>query len=120
FFVGYSLSSKAFRVYNTRTRRVEENLHIGFLENKPMIEGNGPKWLFDINSLTQSMNYVPVTTDTISNDSVGTSEEINQDCIVMPICKDTSYFDSPTKDVDNGESKIVDDAQKQVEMVQIM
>ncbi|GJS25313.1 putative ribonuclease H-like domain-containing protein [Tanacetum coccineum] len=37
FFVGYSLSSKAFRVYNTRTRRVEENLHIGFLENKPMI-----------------------------------------------------------------------------------
>ncbi|GJZ45100.1 putative ribonuclease H-like domain-containing protein [Tanacetum coccineum] len=29
FFVGYSLSSKAFRVYNTRTKRVEENLHIG-------------------------------------------------------------------------------------------
>ncbi|GKB83709.1 putative ribonuclease H-like domain-containing protein, partial [Tanacetum coccineum] len=63
FFVGYSLSSKAFRVYNTRTRRVEENLHIGFLENKPMIEGNGPKWLFDIDSLTQSMNYVPVTAE---------------------------------------------------------
>ncbi|GKB27467.1 putative ribonuclease H-like domain-containing protein [Tanacetum coccineum] len=60
FFVRYSLSSKAFRVYNTRTKRVEENLHIGFFRNKPMIEGNGPKWLFDINSLTQSMNYVPV------------------------------------------------------------
>ncbi|GJZ51244.1 retrovirus-related pol polyprotein from transposon TNT 1-94 [Tanacetum coccineum] len=59
FFVGYSLSSKAFRVYNTRTRKVQENLHIGFLENKPMIEGNGPKWLFDLDSLTQSMNYVP-------------------------------------------------------------
>ncbi|GJY26599.1 putative ribonuclease H-like domain-containing protein, partial [Tanacetum coccineum] len=59
FFVGYSLSSKAFRVYNTRTRKVEENLHIGFLENKPMLEGNGPKWLFDIDSLAQSMNYVP-------------------------------------------------------------
>ncbi|GJR60262.1 reverse transcriptase domain-containing protein [Tanacetum coccineum] len=41
FFVGYSLSSKAFRVYNIRTRKVQENLHIGFLENKPMIEGNG-------------------------------------------------------------------------------
>ncbi|GKB14438.1 zinc finger BED domain-containing protein RICESLEEPER 2-like protein, partial [Tanacetum coccineum] len=102
FFVGYSLSSKAFRVYNTRTRRVEENLHIGFLENKPMIEGNGPKWLFDIDSLTQSMNYVPVTAGTISNDSAGTSEEVIQDCIVMPIWKDTSYFDSPTKDVENG------------------
>ncbi|GJX45261.1 putative ribonuclease H-like domain-containing protein [Tanacetum coccineum] len=72
FFVGYSLSSKAFRVYNTRTRRVEENLHIGFLENKPMIERNGPKWLFDINSLTQSMNFVPVTAYTISNESVVT------------------------------------------------
>ncbi|GKF38657.1 putative ribonuclease H-like domain-containing protein, partial [Tanacetum coccineum] len=29
--------------------------------------------------------------------------------------KDTSYFDSPTKDVDNGEPKSADDAQKQVE-----
>ncbi|GJU64764.1 putative ribonuclease H-like domain-containing protein [Tanacetum coccineum] len=115
FFVGYSLSSKAFRVYNTRTKRVEENLHIGFLENKPMIEGTGPKWLFDIDSLTQSMNYVPVTAGTVSNDSVGTSEENSQDSIVMPIWKDTSYFDSPTKDVDNGEPKTADDAQKQVE-----
>ncbi|GJT03930.1 putative ribonuclease H-like domain-containing protein [Tanacetum coccineum] len=79
FFVGYSLSSKAFRVYNTRTRRVEENLHIGFLENKPMIEGNGPKWLFDIDSLTQSMNYVPVAAGTISNESAGTQGELNAD-----------------------------------------
>ncbi|GJR81360.1 putative ribonuclease H-like domain-containing protein [Tanacetum coccineum] len=52
---------------------------------------------------------------TVSNDSAGTSEENSQDCIVMPIWKDTSYFDSPTKDVDNGEPKTADDAQKQVE-----
>ncbi|GJT13956.1 putative ribonuclease H-like domain-containing protein [Tanacetum coccineum] len=97
-----------------KTIRVEENLHIGFLENKPMIEGTGPKWMFDIDSLTQSMNYVPVTAGTVSNDSAGTSEENSQDCIVMPIWKDTSYFDSPTKDVDNGEPKTADDAQKQV------
>ncbi|GKB38893.1 putative ribonuclease H-like domain-containing protein [Tanacetum coccineum] len=113
FFVGYSLSSKAFRVYNTRTKRVEENLHIGFLENKPMIEGTGPKWLFDIDSLTQSMNYVPA--GIVSNVSACTSEENSQDCIVMPIWKDSSYFDSPTKNVDNGEPKTADDAQKQVE-----
>ncbi|GJS68663.1 putative ribonuclease H-like domain-containing protein, partial [Tanacetum coccineum] len=124
FFVGYSLSSKAFRVYNTRTRKVEENLHIGFLENKPMIEENGPKWLFDIDSLTQSINYVPVAAGTISNESAGTQgkvnagtstqiEEITQDCIVMPIWKDASYFDSPTKDVDNGEPKSAADDQKQ-------
>ncbi|GJY94988.1 putative ribonuclease H-like domain-containing protein [Tanacetum coccineum] len=48
FFVGYSLNSKAFRVYNIRTRKVEENLHIRFLEDKPTIAGDGPKWLFDI------------------------------------------------------------------------
>ncbi|GJW58381.1 hypothetical protein Tco_0105112 [Tanacetum coccineum] len=45
----------------------------------------------------------------------GTSKEVSQDCIVMPIWKDTSYFDSPTKDVNNGEPKTTDDAQKQVE-----
>nr|GEY39812.1 retrovirus-related Pol polyprotein from transposon TNT 1-94 [Tanacetum cinerariifolium] len=28
FFVGYSLNSKAFRVFNSRTRIVEENLHV--------------------------------------------------------------------------------------------
>ncbi|GJW96371.1 putative ribonuclease H-like domain-containing protein [Tanacetum coccineum] len=115
FFVGYSLSSKAFRVYNTRTKRVEANLHIGFLENKPMIEGTSPKWLFDIDSLTQSMNYVSVTAGTVSNDSAGTSKENSQDCIVMPIWKDTSYFDSPIENVDNGEPKTADDTQKQVE-----
>ncbi|GJZ81442.1 putative ribonuclease H-like domain-containing protein, partial [Tanacetum coccineum] len=108
-------NSKAFRVYNTRTKRVEENLHVGFLENKPMIEGTGPKWLFDIDSLTQSMNYVPVTAGKVSNDFAGTSEEHSQDCIVMPIWKYTSYFDSPTKDVDNSEPKTADDAQKQVQ-----
>ncbi|GJV19959.1 putative ribonuclease H-like domain-containing protein [Tanacetum coccineum] len=70
-------------------------------ENKPMLEGNGPKWLFDLDSLTQSMNYVPVVAGTFSNDSAGiqgvsessTSSQQDQDCIVMPIWKDASYFD---------------------------
>ncbi|GJY91495.1 putative ribonuclease H-like domain-containing protein [Tanacetum coccineum] len=101
FFDRYSFDIQPFG-YTILEPRVEENLHIGFLENKPMIEGTGPKWLFDIDSLTQSMNYVPVTAGTVSNDSAGTSEENSQDCIVMPIWKDTSYFDSPTKNVDNG------------------
>nr|GEV29762.1 retrovirus-related Pol polyprotein from transposon TNT 1-94 [Tanacetum cinerariifolium] len=43
FFVGYSSNSMVFRVYNIRTRKVEENLHIRFLENKPIIAGDGPK-----------------------------------------------------------------------------
>ncbi|GKE39331.1 retrovirus-related pol polyprotein from transposon TNT 1-94, partial [Tanacetum coccineum] len=37
FFVGYFVNSKAFRVFNSRTRIVEETLHITFLENKPNV-----------------------------------------------------------------------------------
>ncbi|GJV71643.1 putative ribonuclease H-like domain-containing protein [Tanacetum coccineum] len=39
FFVGYSLNSKAFRVFNSRTRMVEENLHIRFSESTPNVVG---------------------------------------------------------------------------------
>nr|GEU59390.1 putative ribonuclease H-like domain-containing protein [Tanacetum cinerariifolium] len=61
FFVGYSTNSKAFRVFNSRTRIVEENLHVKFSDNTPNIVGSGPNWLFDIDALTKSMNYKPVT-----------------------------------------------------------
>nr|GEU95169.1 hypothetical protein [Tanacetum cinerariifolium] len=40
FLVGYSVSSKAFRVFNSRTRIVQETLHINFLENKPNVAGS--------------------------------------------------------------------------------
>nr|GEY27949.1 hypothetical protein [Tanacetum cinerariifolium] len=60
YFIGYSMFSKAFRVFNKRTERVEENLHVDFLENKLNEKGAGPNWLFDIDTLTNSMNYVPV------------------------------------------------------------
>ncbi|GJS00923.1 putative ribonuclease H-like domain-containing protein [Tanacetum coccineum] len=60
FFVGYSVNNKAFRVFNSRTRIVEETLHITFLENKSNVVGSGPDWLFDIDALTKSMNYEPV------------------------------------------------------------
>nr|GEV68941.1 hypothetical protein [Tanacetum cinerariifolium] len=39
FLVGYSISSKAFRVFNSRTRIVQETLHVNFLENKPNVAG---------------------------------------------------------------------------------
>ncbi|GJX50510.1 putative reverse transcriptase, RNA-dependent DNA polymerase [Tanacetum coccineum] len=123
FFVGYSLNSKAFRVYNIRTRKVEENLHIRFLEDKPIITGDGPKWLFDIDVLTKSMNYVPVVAGTNSNDFVGTEESIgtghsskktgsSQDYILMPIWKDGSLFNSSLKNASNDEPQPSSDAEK--------
>nr|GEU32230.1 putative ribonuclease H-like domain-containing protein [Tanacetum cinerariifolium] len=67
-FLGYFTISKAFRVYNIRTRKVEENLHITFLKNKPMSACGGPDWLFDIDALSKSINYAPVHAGTNSND----------------------------------------------------
>nr|GEW32941.1 putative ribonuclease H-like domain-containing protein [Tanacetum cinerariifolium] len=58
---------KAFRVFNNRTRIVEENLHIRFSENTPNIVGSGPNWLFDIDALTKLMDYKPVVAENQSN-----------------------------------------------------
>ncbi|GJS20305.1 putative ribonuclease H-like domain-containing protein [Tanacetum coccineum] len=123
FFVRYLMNSKAFRVYNIRIRKVEENLHIRFLEDKPIIAGDGPKWLFDIDVLTKSMNYVPVIAGTNSNDLVGTEESIgaghssketgsSQDYILMPLWKDGSLFDSSLKNASNDETQPSSDAGK--------
>nr|GEW03384.1 hypothetical protein [Tanacetum cinerariifolium] len=80
YFIGYSMSSKAFRVFNKRTKRVEENLHVDFLENKLIEKGAGPNWLFDIDTLTNSMNYVPVVVaGTTSTNFSGTKDDASQD-----------------------------------------
>nr|GEU42946.1 hypothetical protein [Tanacetum cinerariifolium] len=77
YIIGYSMSSKAFRVFNKRTRRVEENLHVEFLENKAIKKGAGSNWLFDIDSLNKSMNYVPVDAGTNSTNPSESSGNTN-------------------------------------------
>nr|GEX01336.1 uncharacterized mitochondrial protein AtMg00810-like [Tanacetum cinerariifolium] len=77
FLVGYFLNSKAFRVYNLETKRVEENLHINFLENKPNVTGKGPTWLFDLDYFTNSMNYQLDTLENKANKITGPKEANN-------------------------------------------
>ncbi|GJW48903.1 ribonuclease H-like domain-containing protein [Tanacetum coccineum] len=77
FFVGYSLNSKAFRVFNSRTRIVEENLHIRFSESTPNVVGSGPDWLFDIDALTRIMNYEPIVADPKSSHDDGSKPSID-------------------------------------------
>nr|GEX68804.1 putative ribonuclease H-like domain-containing protein [Tanacetum cinerariifolium] len=89
FFVGYSLNSKAFRVYNLRTRKVEENLHIRFLEDKPSIAS------------TQES-----TGEGHSSKEKGSS----QDYILMPLWKDGSLFDFSLKNASNDEPQPSSDA----------
>nr|GEU66262.1 hypothetical protein [Tanacetum cinerariifolium] len=77
FLVGYFVNRKAFRVFNSRTKIIQETLHINFLKNKPNVAGSGPKWLFDIDTLTQSMNYQPVVVWNESNHSTCIQENLD-------------------------------------------
>ncbi|GKE69643.1 ribonuclease H-like domain-containing protein, partial [Tanacetum coccineum] len=109
FLVGYSINSKAFRVVNSRTRKVEENLHVNFLENKPNVVGNRPEWLFDIDNLTNSMNYHPVNAGNRTNGNAGL--ETNSDAGQAGKENDES---SPKDDV--GKKNEVKDLAKEANM----
>ncbi|GJU93450.1 putative ribonuclease H-like domain-containing protein [Tanacetum coccineum] len=120
FFVGYSVNSKAFRVFNSRTRIVEETLHITFLENKPNVAGSGPEWLFDIDTLTKSMNYKPVVAGNQTNGNAGTKESIDagqagkktvpsHEYILLPLWTPDSPISSSLKSSDD---KVADDVEK--------
>ncbi|GKD42720.1 putative ribonuclease H-like domain-containing protein, partial [Tanacetum coccineum] len=74
YLLGYSTSSKAFKVYNKRTKRLEENLHINFLEDQPNVAGTSPNWMFDLDFLTNSMNYVPISVENHVNMDAGTQD----------------------------------------------
>nr|GFA78200.1 hypothetical protein [Tanacetum cinerariifolium]GFB36998.1 hypothetical protein [Tanacetum cinerariifolium] len=103
FLVGYSVTREAFRVFNTKTKKVKENLHIRFLENKPNIAGSGPNWIFDIKSLTNSMNYIPVSagnkTDKNSgpqdtNGNAGTQDNVDTgtETVEEPVNKEDQVY----------------------------
>ncbi|GJY68376.1 putative ribonuclease H-like domain-containing protein [Tanacetum coccineum] len=97
FFIGYSVVSKAMRVFNKRTRIVEETLNIRFLENAPNVTGNGLDWLLDVDSLSKSMNYMPINAENQTNGIAGKRDNIvtgqaekkiepEQEYTFIPIC----------------------------------
>nr|GEZ69993.1 hypothetical protein [Tanacetum cinerariifolium] len=94
FLVGYSVYSKALRVFNSRTRIIQETLHVHFLENKPNVAETGPTWLFNIDSLTRTMNYQPVHAGNQTNSGVGfqdildsekAGEKVDQSYMLFPM-----------------------------------
>nr|GEW17840.1 zinc finger, CCHC-type [Tanacetum cinerariifolium] len=63
-------------------------------ENKPNVVDSGPTWLFDIDTLTKTVNYQPVTAGNQFNHSAGVQEQfdvekagekINQQYVLFPI-----------------------------------
>nr|GEW52830.1 hypothetical protein [Tanacetum cinerariifolium] len=94
FLVGYSVCSKAFRVFNSRTRIIQETFHVIFLETKPNVVGTSPTWVFDIDSLTRTMNYQPVHAGNQTNSGAGfqdnynaekAGEEVDQSYMLFPV-----------------------------------
>ncbi|GJY70754.1 putative ribonuclease H-like domain-containing protein [Tanacetum coccineum] len=124
FFVGYSLNSKVFRVFNSRTRIVEENLHIRFSENTPNVVGSGPDWLFDIDALTRTMNYEPIVAGTQSNGFAGTKASDNagqarketepvKNYILLPLwTADPPFSQDPKSSHDDGSKPSSDNGKK--------
>nr|GEV46427.1 ATPase subunit 1, mitochondrial [Tanacetum cinerariifolium] len=111
FLVRYSVSSKAVSVFNSRTRIIQETLHVNFLENKPNVACSGPTWLFDIDSLTKTTNYQPVTAGNQSNpsacfqdqfDAEKAGEDSDQQYVFFPVWS----FDDKTKKEAKGKSHV--------------
>nr|GEX13302.1 putative ribonuclease H-like domain-containing protein [Tanacetum cinerariifolium] len=123
-FVGYSLNSKAFRVFNSRTRIVNENLHIRFSKSTPNVAGSGPDWLYDIDALTRTMNYEPIVIGTPSNGFIGTKASDNagqarkekepvKDYILLPLwTANPPFSQDPKSSHDAGFKPSSDDGKK--------
>ncbi|GKC60812.1 ribonuclease H-like domain-containing protein, partial [Tanacetum coccineum] len=79
YLLGYSTNSKGFRVYNRVTRKVQDCLHVNFLENQENQKGKGPDWMFDLELLTPSMNYIPVRKENYadSGKNVSTHDDVD-------------------------------------------
>ncbi|GKE64597.1 hypothetical protein Tco_1518758, partial [Tanacetum coccineum] len=122
--LGYSFNSKAFRVFNSRTRIVEENFHIRFSESTPNAIGSGPDWLFNIDALTRTMNYEPIVAGTQSNNFAGTKASDNagqarkeskpvKNYILVPLwTADPPFSQDPKSSHDDGSKTSSDNGKK--------
>nr|GFA51137.1 hypothetical protein [Tanacetum cinerariifolium] len=74
------------------------------MENKPNVAGSGPAWLFDIDSLSQTMNYHPVLAENQSNPTAGfqdterAGEEGTHTYVLFSVLSDGSTNPKNSKD----------------------
>ncbi|GJW15436.1 hypothetical protein Tco_0019569 [Tanacetum coccineum] len=75
--LGYSIRSKVQSIQRV-TRKVQECFIVNFLENQENQKGKGPDWMFDLDLLTPSMNYIPVRKENYadSGDKVSTLDDV--------------------------------------------
>ncbi|GJZ49888.1 putative ribonuclease H-like domain-containing protein [Tanacetum coccineum] len=130
-FVGYSLNSKAFRVFNSRTRIVEESLHIRFLENKSNVVNSSvdagqarketepvrdyillPLWIADpsINSTSKSSDDVGFKPS--SDDEKKGDDDPGKDSEISPTPTTRIHNDHPLE-------QVIGDAQSAIQIRQM-
>ncbi|GJV56646.1 putative ribonuclease H-like domain-containing protein [Tanacetum coccineum] len=117
FFVAYSLNSKGFRVFNSRTRIVEENLHISFSESTPNVVvtanppySQDPKSSHDDGSKPLSDDGKKFDEDPRKNTSTNEVNAVGGKSSIelsfdpnMPALEDYSIFDFSRNDENDGE-----------------
>ncbi|GJW83318.1 putative ribonuclease H-like domain-containing protein [Tanacetum coccineum] len=123
FLVGYSPTNQGFLSIEFRNQKDVEKkpAHQNSLENKLNVAGKGPTWLFDLDYLTDSMNYHPVRSENQANHHAGQQEanqnagtediidardskiedESAQDCFVLPIWPSYSSKITPIVQTDD-------------------
>ncbi|GJS00719.1 putative ribonuclease H-like domain-containing protein [Tanacetum coccineum] len=111
FFVGYSLNSKAFRVFNSRTRIVEENLHINFRQGCVCCVSRVPKVIsaikfdFSPRSLIQALHLVLFS---LTNGDLGDCQGGIDSC-------ESSHDDDGSKPSSDDGKKVDEDPRKDSE-----
>ncbi|GJS56016.1 putative ribonuclease H-like domain-containing protein [Tanacetum coccineum] len=69
--------STACYIFNSVLGKFDGKSNEGFLVDKPNVKGVGYRWMFDIDYLTDSMNYIPVSLENQANPHAGISEKTN-------------------------------------------
>ncbi|KAI3697448.1 hypothetical protein L6452_30472 [Arctium lappa] len=83
--------SKAYRVFNSSSRIIGESDNVKCNENTPNPIGSGPQWLFDIDSLTNSLGFS-------SDDHAGSGSGGSRDIQVQDIIPQSVIFPLPIVD----------------------
>ncbi|GJY22891.1 putative ribonuclease H-like domain-containing protein [Tanacetum coccineum] len=100
FIVGYAAYSKAYRVYNLSSKKIEETLNLRYLKDKPNVQGLGHEWYFDLDYLTDSLGYTRFKTNQPAgtqdtNIHAGTQDDSDSECdeqvIVVPSFPSNSF-----------------------------
>ncbi|GKD62092.1 putative ribonuclease H-like domain-containing protein [Tanacetum coccineum] len=100
FIVGYATHSKAYRVYNLSSKKIEKTLNLRYLKDKPNVQGLGHEWYFDLDYLTDSLGYTRLKTNQPAgtqdtNIHAGTQDDSDSECdeqvIVVPSFPSNSF-----------------------------